>query len=64
CNRSDLELVLWVCKAELWAPARTRLLVVAAAAPPALRKLWNKHWARVIDPEKIIQSIFHCALQF
>ncbi|KAJ2686970.1 hypothetical protein H4R19_006669, partial [Coemansia spiralis] len=55
CNWSDLELVLWVRKAELQVPARTRLRVVAAAAPLALHKLWNKHQAWVIDPEQIIQ---------
>ncbi|KAJ2681531.1 hypothetical protein H4R19_007322, partial [Coemansia spiralis] len=64
CNRSDLELVLGARKAELRVPAQTRLLVVAAAATPALRKLWNKHRALVVDPEQIIQSIARCALQF
>ncbi|KAJ2716562.1 hypothetical protein H4R19_000570 [Coemansia spiralis] len=64
CNRSDLELVLEARKAELRVLARTRLLVVATAATPVLRKLWNKHRARVVDPEHNIQSIVRCALQF
>ncbi|KAJ2767886.1 hypothetical protein IWQ56_003154, partial [Coemansia nantahalensis] len=64
CNRSDLELVLDARKAELRLPSRTRLVVVAADPTPELCRLWSKHRAIVVDPEQIIQSIVHCALQF
>ncbi|PIA16179.1 hypothetical protein COEREDRAFT_81399 [Coemansia reversa NRRL 1564] len=64
-NPEKLQQKLVARKAELGdAAEHAELLVLSANLHPDFKRAWESHGVKVVDPEKVIQSIIHCSIQF